>query len=167
MHYSKIIKRDFANGPGVRVSLFVSGCSRQCPGCFNSEAWDPNFGKEFTKETIEEILNSIDDKCEGLSLLGGDPLEDCNLNGVYDLILAFRNKFGYDKTIWLWTGYDAEFLVNDPLRARIVNAIDVLVDGPFIEEKKDLSLAFRGSSNQRIIDIRASQYFSTMILKDI
>ena len=99
MHYSKIDKCDFANGPGVRVSIFVSGCSNHCEGCFNKEAWDPTFGQDFTDDTIEEILSAIEERnCDGLSILGGDPLEYYNLKGVDKLIRAFRKKFGFDKS---------------------------------------------------------------------
>ena len=167
MHYSKINKCDFANGPGVRVSIFVSGCSNHCKGCFNKEAWEPTFGKKFTKEIIEEILSAIEERnCDGLSILGGDPLEYYNLKDVDKLICAFRKKFGFDKTIWMWTGYTIEHIMGNPLRCEVARLVDVLVEGPFILEKKDLTLPFRGSSNQQIIDMQASQTFETLILKE-
>lgn len=167
MHYSKIDKCDFANGPGVRVSVFVSGCSNHCEGCFNKEAWDPTFGQDFTDETIEEILSAIEERdCDGLSILGGDPLEYYNLKDVDKLIRAFRKKFGFDKTIWMWTGYTIEHIMGNPLRCEVARLVDVLVEGPFILNKKDLTLPFRGSSNQQIIDMQLSQTFGMMILKE-
>lgn len=167
MNYASIIERDFVNGPGVRVSLFVSGCSNHCKGCFNQEAWNPNYGQPFTDETIEKILDLVDHpSCAGLSILGGDPMESYNLQGVEKLIVAFRNRFGFNKTIWLWTGRVLEEIMNDYWRINIVRAVDVLVDGPFEIKKKDLRLPFRGSSNQRIIDMQATQTFNQLILVD-
>ena len=167
MHYSAINKCDFVNGPGVRVSVFVSGCSNHCKGCFNQEAWDPTFGQDFTDKTIEEILSAIEERnCDGLSILGGDPLEYYNLKGVDKLIRAFREKFGFDKTIWMWTGYTIEHIMGNPLRCEVARLVDVLVEGPFILKKKDLTLPFRGSSNQQIIDMQLSQTFGMMILKE-
>lgn len=165
MNYVKIIERDFGNGPGVRVSLFVSGCSNYCKGCFNQEAWDPNYGQPFTDETIKEILELVDHpSCSGLSILGGDPMESYNLQGIEKLIVAFRRRFGFEKTIWLWTGRILEEMMNDYWRINILRAIDVLVDGPFKIKEKDLRLTFRGSKNQRIIDMQATQTFNQLIL---
>lgn len=167
MHYSKIEKCDLANGPGIRLSLFVSGCEKHCKGCFNSEAWDKNYGQEFTEEIIQEIIKEIEEKdLAGLSILGGDPLEDYNLEMVNELIDEFQKHFGQSKTIWMWTGYTIDEIVNKSECWEVARKVDVLVDGPFILSKKDLSLPFRGSKNQCIIDMQASQTFNTLILKE-
>ena len=167
MHYAKIKRFDIANGVGIRTSVFVSGCSNQCKGCFNQESWDKNYGQEFTDETIKEILDSIDKPyIDGLSILGGDPLEYYNLEMVDKLIVEFRKRFGFNKSIWMWTGYLLEDIINDDRRWEVVRKLDYLVDGPFIQKKKNLKLKYRGSENQRIIDMQNSQTFNTLILKD-
>ena len=167
MHYAKIKRFDIANGVGIRTSVFVSGCSNKCKGCFNQELWDKNYGQEFTDETIKEILDSIDKPyIDGLSILGGDPLEYYNLEMVDKLIVEFRNRFGFNKSIWMWTGYLLEDIINDDRRWEVVRKLDYLVDGPFIHKKKNLKLKYRGSENQRIIDMQNSQTFNTLILKD-
>lgn len=167
MHYSKIEYADTANGEGIRVSLFVSGCSNHCKGCFNPESWEPTFGQEFTDKEIEKIINIIEKyNMDGLSILGGDPLEYYNLSAVNSLISKFREHFGWKKTIWMWTGYKLEDIMNDTEKLSIAREVDVLVDGPFIQSKKDLTLAFRGSSNQRIIDMQKSQTFNILVLKE-
>lgn len=167
MHYAKIKRFDIANGVGIRTSVFVSGCSNKCKGCFNQELWDKNYGQEFTDETIKEILDSIDKPyIDGLSILGGDPLEYYNLEMVNKLIVEFRKRFGFNKSIWMWTGYLLEDIINDDRRWEVVRKLDYLVDGPFIQRKKNLKLKYRGSENQRIIDMQNSQTFNTLILKD-
>ena len=167
MNYAKIKYFDIANGPGIRTSLFVSGCSNHCKGCFNPETWDFHYGQEFTDETIKEILDSIDKPyIDGLSILGGDPLEYYNLEMVDKLIVEFRKHFGFNKSIWMWTGYLLEDIINDDRRWEVVRKLDYLVDGPFIQKKKNLKLKYRGSENQRIIDMQNSQTFNTLILKD-
>ena len=167
MHYAKIKRFDIANGVGIRTSVFVSGCSNKCKGCFNQELWDKNYGQEFTDETIKEILDSIDKPyIDGLSILGGDPLEYYNLEMVDKLIVEFRKRFGFNKSIWMWTGYLLEDIMNDDRRWEVVRKLDYLVDGPFIQKKKNLKLKYRGSENQRIIDMQNSQTFNTLILKD-
>lgn len=167
MHYAKIKRFDIANGVGIRTSVFVSGCSNKCKGCFNQELWDKNYGQEFTDETIKEILDSIDKPyIDGLSILGGDPLEYYNLEMVDKLIVEFRKRFGFNKSIWMWTGYLLEDIINDDRRWEVVRKLDYLVDGPFIQKKKNLKLKYRGSENQRIIDMQNSQTFNTLILKD-
>lgn len=167
MHYAKIKRFDIANGVGIRTSVFVSGCSNKCKGCFNQELWDKDYGQEFTDETIKEILDSIDKPyISGLSILGGDPLEYYNLKMVDKLIIEFRKRFGFNKSIWMWTGYLLEDIVNDNRRWEVVRKLDYLVDGPFIQKKKNLKLKYRGSENQRIIDMQNSQTFNTLILKD-
>lgn len=167
MHYAKIKRFDIANGVGIRTSVFVSGCSNKCKGCFNQELWDKDYGQEFTDETIKEILDSIDKPyIDGLSILGGDPLEYYNLEMVDKLIVEFRKRFGFNKSIWMWTGYLLEDIINDDRRWEVVRKLDYLVDGPFIQKKKNLKLKYRGSENQRIIDMQNSQTFNTLILKD-
>ena len=167
MHYAKIKRFDIANGVGIRTSVFVSGCSNKCKGCFNQELWDKDYGQEFTDETIKEILDSIDKPyIDGLSILGGDPLEYYNLEMVGKLIVEFRKRFGFNKSIWMWTGYLLEDIINDDRRWEVVRKLDYLVDGPFIQKKKNLKLKYRGSENQRIIDMQNSQTFNTLILKD-
>ena len=164
MHYAKIKRFDIANGVGIRTSVFVSGCSNKCKGCFNQELWDKDYGQEFTDETIKEILDSIDKPyIDGLSILGGDPLEYYNLQMVDKLIVEFRKRFGFNKSIWMWTGYLLEDIINDDRRWEVVRKLDYLVDGPFIQRKKNLKLKYRGSENQRIIDMQNSQTFNTLI----
>ena len=164
MHYAKIKRFDIANGVGIRTSVFVSGCSNKCKGCFNQELWDKDYGQEFTDETIKEILDSIDKPyIDGLSILGGDPLEYYNLEMVNKLIVEFRKRFGFNKSIWMWTGYLLEDIINDDRRWEVVRKLDYLVDGPFIQRKKNLKLKYRGSENQRIINIQNSQTFNTLI----
>lgn len=201
MYYAAIKKTDVANGPGVRVSLFVSGCTHRCKGCFNSEAWDFHYGREYTEETEQEILQALSpDYIRGLSVLGGEPMEPENRGTVHRLLRAVRRQFP-DKDIWCYTGYDYEEdllrwggrgtdsdkgaaeengsgadspgnaktqeAVPEGIKKRITEAkcpeimeilsmTDVLVDGKFVEEQKNLRLAFRGSGNQRLIDVQAS-----------
>ena len=157
MNYATIKKFDIANGPGVRVSLFVSGCRHHCKNCFNKEAWDFNYGKPFTDEVIKEILDALDyDHIEGLSLLGGEPFEKENRGGLISLVKQFKQLFP-DKTIWCYTGFllDDELMKSgDSDAMELLSYIDVIVDGRFVEELKNLALMFRGSSNQRIIDVK-------------
>lgn len=149
MNYSDIKNVDIANGPGVRVSLFVSGCRNHCEGCFNPETWDFSYGKTFDQTAIKRIMNILKKEyVTGLSILGGDPMERENYTEITQLCIHVKRMFP-NKTIWIYTGYYYEDLKDLDL----MNFIDVLVDGPFIEELKDLSLKFRGSSNQRLIDI--------------
>jgi len=158
MNYSGIIGSDIANGVGVRVSLFVSGCTHHCKGCFNEGTWDFAAGKPFTKATEEFILSELDHPwIAGLSLLGGEPLEPENQRSLMDLLRAFRAKFGETKDIWCYTGCVYERDLTQPTRWRtevtdeFLSCVDTLVDGPFVESLKDISLKFRGSSNQRIL----------------
>ena len=162
MNYAEIKNCDIANGPGVRVSLFVSGCTHRCPGCFNEVAWDFSYGKPFTKETEDAILEMLaPDYIKGLTLLGGEPFEPENQPAVVSLLRRVRERFP-NKSIWAFSGYlfDRDLLsgrVGDPALVReYLGFLDVLVDGPFVQEKKDLMLRFRGSANQRIIDVPAS-----------
>lgn len=154
MNYAAIKKTDIANGPGVRVSLFVSGCRRHCKGCFNSETWNFNYGNLFGKSTMNEILEALDKEyIEGFSILGGEPFENENKETVYNVIRTVKEKFP-QKTIWCYSGFCFEELAESS--RNILELVDVLVDGPFVEEKKNLRLKFRGSENQRIIDVKKS-----------
>lgn len=153
MRYGKINTVDIANGPGVRVSLFVSGCRNRCKGCFNPETWNFNYGERFTVDAYNEIMGALAPRfITGLSILGGDPFEPENIGMVTYLCRHVKRDYP-GKTIWIYTGY----LYEDFKDREIMDYIDVLVDGPFIEAQKDLTLAFRGSRNQRIIDVKASR----------
>ena len=152
MRYNTIRQLDIANGPGCRVSLFVQGCSFNCPGCFNTVAKDFEGGKEFTSQTIEAIFACAEPShISGLSVLGGEPLHPRNRREVLDLVKKFKSKYP-DKTVWLWTGYLWEAVAEDLLGSEV----DVVVDGRFVEELKDLRLKYCGSRNQRVIDVKAS-----------
>lgn len=150
MNYAGIKKADIANGPGVRVSLFVSGCRNHCPGCFNPETWDFDYGEPFTKQTEEELIMALRPSwIQGLSILGGDPMEPENQEALLPFLRRVKEELP-EKDIWLYTGY----CIEDVAGSLLLSYVDVLVDGPFIEAEKDISLAFRGSRNQRIIDLR-------------
>ena len=150
MNYCGIKKTDIANGPGVRVSLFVSGCRNHCSGCFQPETWDFNYGDPFTKKTEKEIIRALRPSwIQGLSILGGDPMEPENQRALLPFLKRLHILLP-DKDVWLYTGYRLESVSNSPL----LPFVDVVVDGPFIEAEKDISLAFRGSRNQRIIHLR-------------
>ena len=153
MRYNKIRKMDISNGPGVRVSIFMQGCTFNCKECFNPETHDFNGGEEFNEEVIQEVLNLCeDDTIVGLSILGGEPMHPNNIEGTTKLAKAFKEKFP-NKTIWAWTG----FLFDRDLKDKeVLKYIDVLVDGQFVQEKKDLRLKYSGSSNQRVIDVQKS-----------
>ena len=169
MNYATIKNCDIANGPGVRVSLFVSGCTHRCPGCFNEVAWDFDYGQPFTEETIQAILEMLRPSyIKGLTLLGGEPFEPQNQVDVVKLLRRIRAELP-EKSIWAFSGYLFE---KDMLSGRIgdlseyLSYLDVLVDGPFVQAKKNLSLRFRGSENQRIIDVKASLAAGETILWD-
>ena len=170
MNYATIKNCDIANGPGVRVSLFVSGCTHRCPGCFNEVAWDFDYGTPFTQETVNSILAMLKpDYIQGLTLLGGEPFEPQNQAAVVDLLRQVKNAYP-QKSIWAFSGYLFE---KDILSGRLgdtreyLSYLDVLVDGPFVESKKNLSLRFRGSENQRLIDVPASlQKGETVLWQD-
>lgn len=162
MNYAVIKKFDIANGPGVRVSLFVSGCRHRCKNCFNSEAWDFSFGKPFTEDTKEEIIKALSAQyIEGFSLLGGEPFEPENQPALAELLGEIKQRLP-EKTVWCYTGFvfDRQLLAGEVGNIRTVTQmlknIDVLVDGKFVEELKSPDLIFRGSSNQRIIDVKKS-----------
>ena len=159
MRYADIKKVDVANGPGVRVSLFVSGCTHRCEECFNPETWDFSYGDPFGEAEIQRILSLLDkDHIRGLSLLGGEPFEPANQEAVLALVRRVREALP-GKTVWCWSGFLFEELaagkVGDHSR-ELLEQLDVLVDGPFVLAEKDLGLRFRGSSNQRIVDVSAS-----------
>lgn len=157
MNYSQLIACDTANGEGIRTSLFVSGCTNHCPGCFNQEAQDFSYGKPYTQDTENILLDCIKQPyVAGLSILGGDPLCQDDM-GLITLNFLAHKVHSLGKTVWLWTGFKWEnfnFTNNFSLQSLLLSACDVVVDGPFVEAEKDLSLAFRGSRNQRIIDVR-------------
>lgn len=160
MYYSKIFNCDIANGPGIRVSLFVSGCRRHCKGCFNPETWNFTYGQEFTAETWYELKRMLDrPEVAGLSILGGDPFEPENRACVEEICRLTKLKFP-EKDIWVWTGY----LFEDVKELPVMKRIDVLVDGPFVEDLRDLRLKFRGSSNQRIISVAESLQADKVVL---
>lgn len=170
MNYATIKNCDIANGPGVRVSLFVSGCTHRCKGCFNEVAWDFNYGQPFTQDTVNEILNMLaPDYVKGLTLLGGEPFEPENQPAILDLLRQLKKKYP-EKTVWAFSGYlfDKDILAGKlgpwEITKEYLHYVDVLVDGPFIESKKDLNLRFRGSSNQRIIDVKKTLQKGEIIL---
>ena len=167
MNYAAIKNCDIANGPGVRVSLFVSGCTHRCPGCFNEVAWDFAYGHPFTQETVESILDMLRPSyIRGLTLLGGEPFEPLNQGAVVDLLRQVKKQYP-EKSIWAFTGF---LFDRDILSGKLgdteeyLSYLDVLVDGPFVQEKKNLSLRFRGSENQRIIDVPASLAAGKIVL---
>lgn len=160
MNYGAIKKHDVANGPGVRVSIFVSGCPHHCPGCFNEELWDYEAGQPFTfAEELTIMMAAKPDHIKGLSVLGGEPLAPHNRRDVLNLCQHFKGHHP-DKNIWIYTGYTWEQVKDLP----VMDYIDVLVDGRFIEAEKDLNLKFRGSKNQRIIDVQASKNGNNLTL---
>lgn len=162
MHYCELKFDDIANGPGIRVTLYVSGCTHRCKNCFNEVSWDFMAGEPFTEETIDKIINAMNSPyVQGLTLLGGEPFEHSNQIGLIPLVKKVKEIYK-NKDIWCFTGY----LFDDDIMNRMYNEwpetqellsyIDVLVDGPFVEEKKSLMLKFKGSSNQRTIDVQKS-----------
>ena len=163
MNYAEIKTTDIANGEGVRVSLFVSGCTHRCKNCFNSIAWDFGYGKPFTEETQQFLLNALaPDYIAGLTLLGGEPMEPQNQRGLLPFVERFKKQFPH-KSVWCYTGFTyqgsglfEEERANTEVTKGLLSLIDVLVDGRYIEELKDIRLKFRGSSNQRVIDLKRS-----------
>lgn len=171
MKYETIKTVDIANGTGVRVSLFVSGCTHRCPECFNEIAWDFNYGQEFNQETIDLILKALEPShIAGLTLLGGEPMELVNQEGLLPLLQQVRKMYP-DKDIWCYTGYLYEDLlpggkVHGPYSDEILSYLDILVDGPFILAQKNIRLKFRGSENQRIIDVKRTNQSRQIVLWD-
>ncbi len=161
MNYAQIRRYDVANGVGIRTTLFVSGCHFNCPGCFNKEYQDFNFGNEFTDEEMQKFIDlGKSENINGYSFLGGEPLDQINDDTLLRTVKAIKEQTG--KTIWLWTGYVFENL--NEKQMEIVKHIDVLVDGPFIEAQKDMRLLFRGSANQRIIDVQKTLKENKIVL---
>lgn len=173
MNYADVKYNDIANGPGIRTSLFVSGCRRHCEGCFNSEAWPFDYGSQFTDDTKAAIRKSLEPEwVDGITFLGGDPMEPENQDGLFPFIKELRASFDEtnrlgdterQKTIWLFSGYRYNDLIKQGYEKHtehtdeILSCLDVLVDGPFVIDKKDLSLRFCGSSNQRVIDMNKTR----------
>ena len=172
MNYADIKQYDIANGPGVRVSLFVSGCTHHCINCFNKVAWDFNYGKPFTKDTINTIIEYCkNDYVEGLTILGGEPFEPINQKGILPLVKKFKEIYP-EKSLWVFTGYDFEedlldkMYNNYPETKQLLANIDIIVDGKFIEELKNSNLRFKGSSNQRTIMVQETMKTGKLTLWD-
>ncbi len=170
MNIAEIKKTDIANGEGVRVSLFVSGCTRHCKNCFNAVAWDFSYGRPFDGAFEQEVMEALaPDYIAGLSLLGGDPFEPANQRGLLPFLKKVRARFP-QKTIWCYTGYTfrdggiAEPHASCEVTRELIACLDVLVDGPFVEELKDIRLKFRGSSNQRVIDVKRTLEQNKVVL---
>ena len=170
MRYASVKKCDVANGTGIRVSIFVSGCHHHCKGCFNTDAWDFNFGNEYNEEIEESILKELDKSyIQGLSLLGGEPLEHVNQKGLLSLVKKAKERYP-EKTIWCYTGYKFDDDVMEkmfetwPETKELVSNLDVVVDGKYDEDLRDLNLRFKGSSNQRIIDVQKTLEKDEIIL---
>ncbi len=153
MRYNIIRKMDISNGPGVRVSVFMQGCSFHCKNCFNPETWNFDGGKEFNNDTIDEVLKLCDkDQIKGLSILGGEPMHPNNIEGTTKLAKAFKEKYP-NKNIWVWSGFRFDKDLKDK---EVLKYIDVLVDGQYKDELHDFTLKWKGSSNQRVIDVQKS-----------
>lgn len=170
MHYGNIKFNDIANGEGVRTSLFVSGCTHHCKHCFNPETWDFNYGKEFTKEIEDKIIDSLKPShISGLTLLGGEPMEPSNQKVLLEFVKRIKQIYP-QKTIWCYTGYlfDEELLkpsrAHCPWTRELLSYIDVLIDGEFKYELKDITLRFKGSSNQRVINVKESLRQNQVVL---
>lgn len=168
MHFASIKNFDVANGVGVRVSLFVSGCNHHCEGCFNQEAWDFNYGKEFSDDELNKIIDMLKPNyIKGLTLLGGEPLELVNQEGILPLVRKVKEIYP-DKTIWCYSGFTFDQIMKMcdkwDITKELITYFDVLVDGKFELKNKDLSIRFRGSSNQRIIDMKESLKTKEVIL---
>ena len=173
MYYGNIKKYDIADGEGVRVTLFVSGCTNHCKGCFQPETWDFCYGKPYTEETEKEILDALNnDYIQGLTLLGGEPFEPDNQQVLVTLLRKVKETYP-DKDIWSYTGfvYDKDLVPGGrrytEVTDEMLSMIDVLVDGPFVEEKKNISLSYRGSENQRVINLKKSLQEGKVILYEV
>lgn len=170
MYYSEVKECDIANGPGVRVTIFVSGCTHHCKGCFNEMTWDFRYGREFTEDDIDKIMKLLEPSyIAGLTLLGGEPMEYPNQQGLLPLLRKVKGAYP-DKTVWCYTGYLYEKDILENFCGKweetneMLSYLDVIVDGEFVEEQKDISLRFRGSSNQRIIDVKKSREMGKIVL---
>lgn len=165
MNYSGIKYTDMINGKGIRVSLFVSGCNHYCKDCFNKDTWDPNYGSAFTEKEENDILEyfkKYEKSLKGLSLLGGDPTYPSNIAPLISFLKKFKNEFP-EKDIWIWSGYTWEDIINNEDLISLISLCDILIEGKFDITKKDLSLKWRGSYNQRVIDIKKSLSENTII----
>ena len=174
MNYAAIKKSDVANGEGIRTTLFVSGCRNRCPGCFQPETWSFDYGNPFTSEVAESIFDTFKNPVvRGLTILGGEPMEPENQEGLLPFLEEFKERYP-DKTLWLFTGNTYEELTAGvgnhykclPITSRILELVDILVDGRFDKEKKRLGLRFRGSSNQRIIDMNKTREHGEIVIWD-
>ncbi len=174
MNYCAIKKNDIANGEGIRTTLFVSGCRNRCPGCFQKETWDFNYGEPFSCATAEEIYKTFDNPVvKGITVLGGEPMEPENQEGLFPFLSELKERFP-DKTVWLYTGNLYEELTGAcgahpkhlEITEKLLSLVDILVDGRFIEEEKRLGLKFRGSLNQRIIDMNKTRREGRLVLWD-
>ena len=171
MNYGVVKKRDIADGPGVRVSLFVSGCTHHCKGCFNPDTWDFDYGNPFTADTEQEILDLLaPDFIAGLTLLGGEPMEPCNQRALLPLLRKIRTRYP-TKTVWCYSGYTLEELTGKgeahcEVTDELLSYINVLVDGEFVQELYDIRLRFRGSSNQRLIDLDRTRAAGEIVIWD-
>ena len=170
MHVGEIMKADTANGIGMRVSIFVSGCTNKCPGCFQPETWDFEYGRLYTPEMEQMIIDELQKGYyDGLTILGGDPMEESNQRALVPLVERIKTELP-DKTIWAYTGfvYDTDLLPGGKryfdITDRLLDRIDILVDGPFIQSQKDIRLRFRGSKNQRIIDLKETRRTNEVVL---
>lgn len=173
MHYGEIKNCDIADGPGVRVSLFVSGCTNRCKNCFQPQTWDFGYGEEFTRETEDKIIALLGrEYIAGLTVLGGEPFEPQNQRALLPFIKRVREALP-EKNIWAYSGFTIEEMLKDgshphcEVTKELLGLIDVLVDGRFVEELKDISLKFRGSKNQRIIDVKKTLEAGSAVLYDI
>ena len=182
MYYGALKKTDIANGPGVRVSLFVSGCTHHCKECFNPETWNFTFGEEYTDKVMKEILEALrPDYIQGITILGGEPFEPANQRGLLSLYHAIREQYP-DKTIWVYTGFylgddfklydllqtgDMAIRAQTPFFEELLAQIDILVDGRYDYRKRNIALNFRGSENQRIIDVRRSLSEKKIVLAEL
>ncbi len=170
MYYGNIKNCDIADGEGVRVTLFVSGCTNRCPGCFQPQTWDFQYGQPFTKETEDTILELLaPDYINGLTLLGGEPFEPDNQRALLPFVKRVRERYPH-KTIWAFSGFTLDTLLkpgshpNCEVTRELLSLLDVLVDGPFVQEKKNLALRVRGSENQRLIDLNATRAAGELVL---
>lgn len=164
MNFAQIRKYDVANGPGIRTTIFVTGCTHKCPNCFNEEYQDFNFGNPWTRKETDEVIEDLKlDEVKGLTILGGEPFQN-----EVDLLQVIRDiKKEVQKEIWIFSGYTYEEILKDQDKKKLLEECDVLVDGRFVEALKDLSLRFRGSSNQRIIDVKKSLEANEVVLFDL
>lgn len=155
MNYANIRKFDVSNGPNVRTTLFVSGCTNNCDGCFNKELQNFNYGSKWTNEIEEEFVsNAKSVNIKGINILGGEPMDQTYDDALYNLLKRLKDEVG--KSIWIWSGYVYEDIIKDEKKMNILSLVDVLIDGKFEISKRDISLKYRGSSNQRVIDIKKS-----------